>query len=184
MKVYCACGKGHSVKETMAGDEIPCECGKVVTVPSLSKLQGYRPEVQLRARFYDEQYWDKQGCFLCNTKPTTEAKLFLHCEPAETAGSGEPPTVTLVAASLATVFGFCLAPLIALFFWISSASNRVKIKEENVVRMPLELCSECIGKKDTEERCIAALREDEEGSELFRDYPELFIRVVLPEQSG
>src|SRR6266702_569433 len=37
-EVACSCGKVLPVSEGMAGSIIPCECGRNVHVPSLSKL--------------------------------------------------------------------------------------------------------------------------------------------------
>ena len=38
--IVCACGKTMEVSEGMAGSAIPCTCGNMVQVPSLSQLRG------------------------------------------------------------------------------------------------------------------------------------------------
>lgn len=46
-QIPCSCGKIHEVSTTQAGSSFTCECGKIVSVPSLREIQTF-PAIERR----------------------------------------------------------------------------------------------------------------------------------------
>lgn len=177
MKIYCDCGEPHSIKKEMAGSQLTCRCGSIVTVPNLSRLRELSPEVQLPAKFSDPVYWIQHGCFTCGGRDTSEALLVIQCEP-------EVHAVVPGKVHPASFLSILLLPFFGVFGTFGSKAVRVKIQDEKILSLPIALCSQRSQLKDLQVRCGNRLHQDDGGAELIQDYPELKLRVALRNNRG
>lgn len=177
MKVSCDCGQPHPVNTTMAGMELSCPCGKTLRVPNLSQLRELSSEARIVENFSNSFFRFERGCFACGNKETGPAHLKIQYEPEHSAVEVKPMQV----ASIISLLLFGIIGVIGSVLLLFRNTERIKINDAKVILLPIELCTLCRKKQKKELRalCASVLRKDELGSELYEDYPDLVVRVVI-----
>lgn len=136
--VPCECGIHHSVEATTAGSRLPCQCGREITVPSLSKLKQAAGESAGSAEVRIEHLLRKgllpgeTTCVECRVKTSSVWHCWVTCERPK--------------VEQATGWGLSAWNYVSLFFGtlIFRRVRRDRVEGRDLsFRLPLRVCPSC-----------------------------------------
>lgn len=140
-KVSCDCGKSFSVSEGSAGAQLICDCGRIVTVPSLATLRiaaGLsaipRNPVEIVQSMIAEGTLPPAECICCHFRGDEEIPFVAICEQEWSQGSRLHNLEWLLVS--------LLVPAVHLFKQ-PDANNEV-LGRDVAVAMPIRLCPTCL----------------------------------------
>ena len=140
--VPCRCGKNVVAKATDAGAKLPCACGLLVEIPSLSKMRsalgsaGATPEFTLTTLLARKLLPQEHDCAICECETSDCFWVQVRCE-APTA----KPRMSLVEVILLVLLWPLFIGKIFIFF-SSQGAGEAQGRDVSFT-LPIRLCSEC-----------------------------------------
>ena len=168
--VRCECGKVYQFAAAQAGNHYTCPCGRVLVVPSLSRLkmaageEVLSPEVRLEQMLRLGMLPQQTRCVVCRAETVGTAHFWAICERTSVQqGPGRGP--------LGIAAGWFL------FGWLSLIPRLYHARDERVVgndlrfRLPLRVCPTCVPSLDAPGRLEEAVLAVPLYADLLDKYP-------------
>jgi|SRR5580700_1056432 hypothetical protein len=178
-RIDCPCGSRHSVNEGSAGATLACNCGRAITVPSLSALR-----VQAGLPPYDPgpvlviQHMLAAGklpgtkmCTVCGHETEHVLNVLTECEKSYRSDAGKPLWIIEFLFLL-------IAPLLYVF-----VRRREEVQEygrETSFVLPLPVCNDCRPTIGNSKVLRQSMEKIPEYSRLFQKFPKSQLVLQTP----
>ena len=177
-QIPCDCGKVLTVTEGSAGTEVTCACGRNVRVPSLGGLRQLAgivvphpaPELVIEQMLLAGTLPPDRNCVHCGAATTDLLTVHVECERAWRRGSD-----STLSGNIGLFIGIFLKPI---SFLLRAGDEEQVFGRDKIYDLPLPVCPSCRAKVSDELAIWTSLRRVPEYRRLLEKFPEAKVEVL------